>query len=375
MAFRSSNTSAISRKLGKTDRRMLLRLNTAVSCPKLEPRLSGWLNPRGDCMQYDTVFVLGAGASRDLDENFPVGSQLAHQIEQTMASEIQAGPYNCGQGTVSYALLQYGGFGEAEAKAMRRILDGVSASDSIDKFIDEWQGYARLQEIAKISIALHILNAERSSHLSKLKVGAPTNAALLRSLKPRWIGTIANNAGGDLRRRDFEERLANIAFVTFNYDRTLEWYLAHYISTSFDVRYEEAVEFVREMPIMHVYGSLGDPFSGDHFQFGSPDQFAYYAAKNILTFCEEVNSDHARSIAEIMLSARKTVFLGCAFHKPNLRLLYPHDMPPRNTVYGTCQMMRDRQLDAVRGYFEGCQVNLRNQSCTDLMNEAWEDIL
>lgn len=324
---------------------------------------------------YETVFVLGAGASHDLDAAFPIGGELAHRIEQTMASELEVGPYDAGGDSITRALSASGGFGEPEARAMRRILDGISASDSIDKFVDEWQGFARLQEIAKIAIALHILRAESGSHLSKLEFGATTNAPKLRSLAGQWIGKIANNAGSGLRKRDFEERFANIAFVTFNYDRTLEWYLAHYISTSFAIRMEEAVAFVREMPIFHVYGSLRDPFGGDHLEFGAPDQFAIHAAKNILTFCEEVNSDHARNMSDVLMSCKNTVFLGCAFHKQNLALLYPHGSPLKRAIWATSYKMRPRETEGVYAFFEGCQVNLRDQSCSSFISESWDDIL
>jgi hypothetical protein len=49
-----------------------------------------------------------------------------------------------------------------------------------------------------------------------------------------------------------------VSFVTFNYDRTLEHFLCVRIANTYGIALPLAWESVKKIPIVHVYGSLGE---------------------------------------------------------------------------------------------------------------------
>jgi hypothetical protein len=328
--------------------------------------------------RYDTVFILGAGASYDLDGSFPLGTTLAELIENALAVEI-ANRGNGSEDYVAHAIMtRGGGLGSPHWEAMRRIVDGICGAASIDQFVDEWSDKPLVAEVAKLSIASQLMKAEGDSRLCGLNFRMVGNANILRSYRNSWLGTIVSKAGAGVPRRNFQQCLERIAFITFNYDRSLEWYLAHYLQTTQDVPEEEAVAFVRAMPIKHVYGSLGDPFGQDYQAYGAaPMGSAFYAAKGIKTYSEEIHSEDAAEIAEIVKDSREIVFLGCALHAQNMGILFPGG-PPMCKTYASTLGMRQRKLHEIRSYFDnayGVGAFVANDaSCGDMMNAIWDEI-
>ena len=323
-------------------------------------------------MTYDNVFVLGAGAIHDVDKAFPMGPVLALQIEQALARELSSRGYDDSD-YVTSCLASNGGFGEPERLAMGRIVNSLNAAASIDQFVDEWRDVPKVAEVAKIAIAVQLLAAEKASVLSKLGRDAPSNPQVLRQLGETWLGTISSKVGGSLPRRQFRDCLGRTAFITFNYDRSLEWYLVHYLNTSLNVPYEEAVGYVRDMPIIHVYGSLGDPFKAPHLTFGAPHQTAYQSSLSIKTYSEEIHSREAHRIAEILADTKNIIFLGCAMHQQNMNILFPHNFPRAN-VYATCYGMRQKKMEEIGEYFTACQFRPDNSYCSSFMNAIWDEI-
>src|SRR5205085_9837173 len=76
-----------------------------------------------------------------------------------------------------------------------------------------------------------------------------------------------------LRERVPTERLpalfSNISIINFNYDRSLEHYLAHLIVGFYNVTYGGAVELVKTLTHVHPYGTIGPWHDQDgHHEFG-----------------------------------------------------------------------------------------------------------
>ena len=111
-----------------------------------------------------TVFILGAGASKDLDTWFPTGAELASQIQGFLTGERDRYQQSrTDVGPILQALLRTTGLGDVEWAAIERIRKGIVTAESIDEFIDEYADVPRLAEIGKLAIVQSILFSESRS--------------------------------------------------------------------------------------------------------------------------------------------------------------------------------------------------------------------
>jgi hypothetical protein len=330
-------------------------------------------------MSDPIVFVVGAGASLDLDptQQFPLGSQLAFQIEKLLSQEIQKNREG-DAGPIANAIMSSGGMGNSHIEAMKRIRDGIQSKNSIDEFIYEWSDVEHLPEIAKLCISERILSAERASALFGLDQKGADKTTILRELKNRWLDTILSHASPGCRRRDMDECLQNVSFITFNYDRCVEQYIFHVLNNTFAMSTEQAKETLNGIKIFHVYGSLGplqwsDP---NGVPFGAPDFYVAQGAKRIKTFTEELASPHLSGIRSLVRSAAKIVFLGCAFHEQNLKILFDDIFNKDQKIWGTVVGMRPLQVNAVMQKFSSAlhPQYFEPSQCSDLMNSYFEAI-
>ena len=253
----------------------------------------------------------------------PIGADLAVAIEALLAKDLQANG-----GPITTALERSGGFTNLHRSAMVRIRDGIQSCDSIDDFLSEWDDVPEIGRIAKLCIAHLILAAERQSVLGEMIQGGRPPVEALRSLKGSWLSVIADQANPAERRRDVRAVFKGIGIITFNYDRCIEQYLmARFVNTA-GLGRSDAVNALAEIPIHHAYGSLGD-ITNPHatVEFGADDVFMSKAAGGIATYTEDLETARVGQIRDLVASAEKLVFLGCAFHGQNLEVLFG-DNPP-----------------------------------------------
>jgi len=74
---------------------------------------------------------------------------------------------------------------------------------------------------------------------------------------------------------DFRDKNENLIIVTFNYDRSLEYYLINYLINFLNNNYlgykkEEYFEQYNKISIKHIYGSFGEILS---IPYGKKDKF------------------------------------------------------------------------------------------------------
>jgi hypothetical protein len=324
-----------------------------------------------------TVFVIGAGASKEFDEdnshNMPVGSEMAIAIENLVERDL-----NGGGGPIATALDRGGGFTPHHRNAMERIRDGINSKDSIDDFLSEWNDVREIGRVAKLCIAHVILEAERKSILGQMVDGHRQQAApALRLLKRSWLGIIADLARPSVRRRDVREVFRDIGFVTFNYDRCIQQYLLSRCTSTLALSSDEAREAVGAIPILHAYGSLGDLVDpSNQVQFGGKDWELVHAAQGICTYTEDVDSKRINDIRHLIFSADKLVFLGCAYHPQNLSLLFGDAEPSKGWLIGTSFGMRDRQVAAAtKDLLQHVHaVTLEGVTCRELLTQRDDEI-
>jgi len=184
-------------------------------------------------LAVDTVFVLGAGASKPF--GFPTGAELRTRL----CTELVLG-----HGL--YLLLLKCGHSQQEVENFRLAFER-SAINSIDAFIALRPTF---QTIAEQAIAAVLMPLENETTLNK----------------GDWYQIVWNEMLAGVSTT--EELLLNtIRFITFNYDRSLEQYLLGAIQHTFDLEPEAAYQCLSRIPIHHVYGSLGAYTSGIGFQY------------------------------------------------------------------------------------------------------------
>lgn len=175
-----------------------------------------------------TVLVLGAGASADY--RFPLGRSLLLEICNSLDIREDVG--------LKKSLLDLG-FGRNEIGFFAVEL-GFSKQPSVDAFLEKRPEY---MAIGKAALAGSLIPYENLGIL----LGRPE--------KPTWYEYLFDQMGASID----EFKSNQISFVTFNYDRSLEYFLYAALESSYGIGEERVVELLSSISIIHVYGQLGLP--------------------------------------------------------------------------------------------------------------------
>lgn len=322
----------------------------------------------------------------------PVGSGLANTIRERLTEELANN--RRGGSTPVIDALSFSGFHGQHEAAMRRIRDGIVTKESIDDFVHEWGEMPFLADVAKSIIAQCIASAEAGTTLADLTTptrtddygrerlmtnSAPDRAGILASLRNTWLGRILRYHNSSANRRSFVEALKDTSFVVFNYDRCVEQYLWHHLTTALAVPAEDAREVLSSLPILHPFGSIGQlPELGGHHPFGADDaRYISGAPTRIRTYTESADGLVGERVAALMETADKIVFLGFAFHQQNLKLLFPKERDRPAEIWGTCLGLRPRQTLEAKAYFNTFskgEANLVSMTAADLLEDHRDDL-
>jgi hypothetical protein len=172
----------------------------------------------------NTVFVLGAGSSQPFA--FPLGSELKKRVLENYRNE---------QGNAVH-LYNTTPFTTAQVSQFIEGL-GFSGLSSVDAFLERRPTFL---DIGKATMGIELLTCEHTSNLWQ-----DGN---------NWLTYLYNNLVGN----NLDEFADNrVAFITFNYDRTV----AHFFYTSllhtFGKSVEETASIIDKIPIIHLHGRLG----------------------------------------------------------------------------------------------------------------------
>jgi hypothetical protein len=324
-----------------------------------------------------TVFVLGAGASAEI--NMPVGSAPKDQIARLLGfTWDRYGQISDGDPVIEEAIAIYVN-GQASAannvsnrpqrapyfSASRKASDALQYANSIDEYMHTQQDDQALQVCGKLAIVRSILEAERRSHICT-EEGSRTAYESTR-LGDTWYNAFYRTMVGNLNPAAAADSLSSMYFVVFNYDRCLEFFLYNALQRYHHFAPEPAAELVKRMHIYHPYGTVGLlPWLGmeapiDYGQVPTARELLELSAQ-IKTFSEsahEVDGSLA-SARNAITNAARIVFLGFAFHRQNVELLFPEvGAPVRTTaraLFGTSLGLSDSKRAALRS-------ELENRSC------------
>lgn len=296
-----------------------------------------------------TVFVVGAGASAEF--GFPVGASLQNQIRNRVSPELLPNQTSRELEALAGELEARGVPYEEQNELFSWFGRTLPLANSIDSFLeDQSKPGDAVSFLGKYFIAKLIAEAEQASPLY-LK---PRHQPDFGELSKTWLGKFwaKLNRGGaaQVNEKSFHE----IAFVTFNYDRCIEQFLFFACQAYYRMSAATAADFVRDIAICHVYGSLGDPFSDDEgliFGEGGYPHHVLKPSERILTYSERVGTDQLHSIAQHLNQAHQIVFLGFSYAPINQRILDHAEMSGgMRKVFGTSYRMSSPDKERARDW-------------------------
>jgi hypothetical protein len=262
------------------------------------------------------VFVLGAGAS--ICYGFPSGRDLLLDIDD-MVRELTRNP-----------ALPPEGWHQISPWELRAFADELRDSQlpSVDQFIESRPTFDR---IGRLMIARTLIPRETPFTISRRRAREVAEGPRLS--RQRWLEYLYGFMAAPTADAFLEKN--RVSFVTFNYDRTVEQFFFTALRRSHGLAEEEALAYVRQMNIVHVYGTLGkfaleldDEQGARPFNHDPTPQAVEIAAKAI-----RILGDHRDGLApeftrahELLSAAERVCFLGFGYHRTNVTRLLPNSV-------------------------------------------------
>jgi hypothetical protein len=174
-----------------------------------------------------TVFVLGAGASQPFD--YPVGATLFLQVVDYL---------DPGSNRDELCKLTGHQFNGEQLASFQQALFR-SGLRSVDAFLEH-----RLEflEIGKAIMARLLIRHEQPNNLWRTNNPGNWMPYLFSRLMTTSFDKFADNP---------------VSFITFNYDRSLEYFLFESLKNTFRKEDNECAELLKKIPIIHLHGRLG----------------------------------------------------------------------------------------------------------------------
>lgn len=287
-----------------------------------------------------TLFILGAGASKPY--GYPTGDELRRDIVRKFVGDLSQL-----RGVNPPSSLQ----AETAEEKSKRFVENFSRSNlkSIDKYLalNSNDSY-----IGKIAITNSILKSERSSHFGE-NVKDPTED---------WYSYIFNRMTNNFSKpEDYKHFCENkVAFITFNYDRSLEYFFYDSFYYSFkqnELNMRGQINTLIPFPIIHVYGSVGElcpsnwvdnncDYKGRFDSFSSIEA----RAEGIRVIGEDrANEEMRKQVKNLLADYKRIFFLGFSYAQENLEAIdLPNSIDQNYSIHGTAKGMTKREINDAR---------------------------
>lgn len=335
-----------------------------------------------------TVFVVGAGASAELD--LPIGEGLKSWIADALALDPNSrdGIFkdkHVETAVRSYVMEEEPSQRERTYKAFEEaatvITKALPFALSIDQYLDSQRANPTIVRLGKIGIASSILKAEGNSSIGKVQ----SRTGRLQDLGKRfpqqagktWHLKLVQLLTAGRAKEDLHHVFDSVAFIVFNYDRCLE----HYLTLALSRYYGEDTGSIRQalasLKIVHPYGQVGGltwqggvtvPFGGE------AEGHLRSVADDILTFTESANSGVTSEVKGLIEGAETLVFMGFGYLPQNVELLTGRQRSNAKRVFYTTKGVSKNDSDFVDDDLERI---LRKEAQTGMMRPTglgFEDV-
>jgi hypothetical protein len=308
-------------------------------------------------MPNQTTLILGAGASHSY--GFPTGLELRKKI-LALSGQLEL-----------FELLARNG-----RQQIRNFLEQFRLSQlvSIDSFLAKNPEYTHL---GKTAIAMVLISCEREDILFS------------EENKDHWyqylINEISPHSWNDLN-------LSWLKIITFNYDRSLYFYLHNTLKNIYKRSDQEVQEKLDQLEFHHVYGSLTTTTNGyGQIRIVTPsdlDQQDLLCADfenafgDIRVIPEGRNDEsHLKKIREVLLGSYTIGIMGFGFDPTNIERIYEHGafgLPenPKRVVATTKGMTEAEVHRAQMSLFRMSRqkldttISFIDKNCSELLKET-----
>jgi len=170
-----------------------------------------------------------------------------------------------------------------------------------------------------------------------------------------------------------------VSFITFNYDRSFEYFLYESLINSFttiplqETKTKELIPF----PTRHVYGVVEklpwqDSENGIEYRsfMAAHDKYQLIekVKDNIRIIYDRVNDD-IEEMKKLIRAAGRIFFLGFGFAQENLEILgIPDVLKHQPNIYGTALGWTEKEIKDLRGYL---QSQFPQKEITPLLNNPY----
>jgi hypothetical protein len=265
-----------------------------------------------------TVFVLGAGASQ------PYGLPLGGELYNLVLSEVKRG---------SPGLTHLTNTTPHNERDVDQFISALRQSGlySVDAFLERRPEF---MDIGKSAMAVLLVQKENPDALW----GGGDN----------WLQYLYNRMIGS----SLEEFTQNqVSFVTFNYDRSVEMFLATSLANAFGKSIEQVATVLNEIPIIHLHGRLGylpwqNASEGRPYN-GNIDQRVMDICRSEIKVVHEDITDRDKDFSkakELLGNAQRVYLLGFGFGAKNTERLGLSSLSPQQ-FQGTAVGQRDQELN------------------------------
>lgn len=337
-----------------------------------------------------TVFIAGAGASREVD--FPMGAELTDVI----AKKLHMGSTNGWQ--VDFGDRKVIAAIESDVRkkgeidinpyyaAGRTIAIGMKQAISIDNYLHAHADNEIITWVGKLGIAASILEAEQNSRLATSR---DRDALDIGVVAGSWYATFFQMLTEGVQRSAINGIFDNVSFITFNYDRCIEHYLVHAISNYFQIDQQEAQALVQNLRIEHLYGQVGRlpwqvPRGSTAFGKEFRGQDLPEIASQIRTFTERVDDkDMIQRARQLISDAEVIIYLGFSYGDMNMEILSVEEAKDRavfGTSYGVAapnKKVIEREVVNSMGPNPDVilSLDLADMTCSDFLRAYWKPIM
>ncbi|MHC4462875.1 MAG: hypothetical protein ACYS30_15810 [Planctomycetota bacterium] len=297
----------------------------------------------------DTVFILGAGAS--CPYGFPDGKKLRYEIFDRFERDFNTyfNQHKNLHNKIDPLVFDAKGFSEAFKD---------SGNKSIDLFLSRNR---KFMEKGKWAIIFRILIHEKNS----------TFIELTKEKDKDWYSYLFEKLSEDLVSKEDYIHLFDkkIYFITFNYDRSLEYFLHKcYFKSFLEIDDDKKQEHIKKLKVIHIFGKVSglewqddeikyiyriEPFSVDVEKIAKDMKIIYeeteekkFGKKDLenkdISNLEEKNelenkgNPKIEEAKDLIKKAKRTFFLGFGYAPENLKLLdIPNILNRNQKIYGT----------------------------------------
>jgi hypothetical protein len=265
-----------------------------------------------------TLFILGAGAH--CPYGMPDGGSLYNQIIKTLphkTAPMRTGVV--GKSLRDLYLLLYGNrlpLPDYLLVNFRNAMQG-GGFPSIDSFMYEHRAVEGFPEIGRLAVPFILRPSEFKENFERGKIIGKEGK------EQDWMSYLFRlMLDGTNGIEEFFEK-NKVAFITFNYDRTLEHFFHIRLKHTFHLEPAAALEALKRIEIKHVYGSFGD-YNPDKVK-DEPlvAQDLQTAGREIHLMYEDrgVNPGVERAKQMLHTHHQRWVFLGFGFDSANIKVL------------------------------------------------------